>query len=74
MGPSKMAAIEISWLHFSNNRSSIQSFLEISDIEAMNKTPFCVERNTYLVEIPNNNGPETESCGTPISTFPRVLH
>ena len=31
MGPSKMAAIEISWLHFSNNRSSIQSFLEISD-------------------------------------------
>ena len=31
MGPSKMAAIDISWLHFSNNRSSIQSFFEISD-------------------------------------------
>ena len=26
MGPSKMAAIEIFWLHFSNNRRSIQSF------------------------------------------------
>ena len=30
LGPSKMTAVEIVWLHFLNNRSSIQSFFEVS--------------------------------------------
>ena len=30
LGPSQMAAAKIFWLHFLNNRSSIQSFFEIS--------------------------------------------
>ena len=42
MGPSKMAAIEISWLHFSNNRSSIQSFFEGFYTQISGFTSFCM--------------------------------
>ena len=73
MGPSKMAAIEISWLHFSNNRSSIQSFLEISGGNVLN----CVI--VVITEFPIDDvasartfaGPGTSAAKTlPITHFP----
>ena len=50
MGPSKLAAIEISWLHFSNNRSSIQSFFEISGGEVKRPDVAEVERARIIIK------------------------
>ena len=76
MGPSKMAAIEISWLHFSNNRSSIQCTFLVCDTELQVPANLCcfVVKNCHsccaeiLVQVINYGLVvfASYSCGFPL--------